>query len=126
MKKLLLVALLLLSTLTASAQDTFVVDYTSCVSFKDGVNQGWKDISITVVYNEKNTSDIVLYYGGGKTVRYKKTGSIIKEKTTANQDYQFVECIDTSDGLSVGIQYFESTETLRVIVQKGWYVEFHK
>lgn len=126
MKKLLLGALLLLSSFMSFAQDTFIVEYTSCISFKDGVDQGWKDLNIAVVFNEKNTSDIVLYYGDGKTIRYKKTGKIVKDQTKSGDKYQFIECIDTSDGTIVGIQYFQSNETLRVIVQKGWYVEFHK
>ena len=127
MKKLLIFSLLLLSSFVSFAQDTFIVEYTSCISFKDGVDQGWKDITVTAVFNEKYTGDIVLYYGGGKALRYKKTGQLVKDKTkTLQSKYQYIECIDASDGTNVGIQYFESTETLRVIVAKGWYVEFHK
>ena len=127
MKKLLIFSLLLLSSFVSFAQDTFIVEYTSCISYKDGVDQGWKDITVTAVFNEKYTGDIVLYYGDGKALRYKKTGQLVKDKTkTLQSKYQYIECIDASDGTNVGIQYFESTETLRVIIAKGWYVEFHK
>ncbi len=126
MKKLLLILLFFIGISTSYAQDTFIVEYTSCISYKDGVDQGWKDITVTAVFNEKNTSDVVLYYGGGKAIRYKKTGKIVKDQTKSGDKYQFIECIDTSDGTTVGIQYFQSNETLRVIIAKGWYVEFHK
>jgi hypothetical protein len=126
MKKLLLGALLLLSSFVSFSQDTFVVEYTSCISIKDDVKEPWKELNVTVVFNEKSTSDIVLYYGGGKVIRYKKTGSLVKDKTVVSEDYQYMECIDVSDGTTVGVQYFEETETLRIIISKGWYVEFHK
>ena len=68
MKKLLLV-MLLFGTMTF-AQETFVNKYTWYITKENGILQEEKDAVVTVVFNEKKTKDIVLYYENGKSVRY--------------------------------------------------------
>ena len=126
MKKLLLGALLLLGSFVAMAQDTFVVQYHSLITTRDNVKEPWQDTKMTAVFNEKDSNDLVLYYGEGKIIRYKRTGRVEKNKTNDDAEYQYAEYVDSEDGTNVGIQYFNSTETLRVIIADGWYVEFHK
>jgi hypothetical protein len=126
MKKLLLGAMLFLGSFTMMSQNTFIVDYHSCISKKEGVTQPWMDVEMTAVINEKNTGDIILYYGGGKSIRYKKIGVLTTGNTTNGSPYQIIECIDSESGSTVDVQYFNTTETLRILIAEGYYVEFHK
>ena len=48
-----------------------------------------------------------------------------KDVTTNGDEYQIVECLDET-GDRVAIQLFEDDTCLRVIIAKGYYVEFHK
>lgn len=126
MKKLLLGAMLLLMSFTAMAQNTFVANYTSCISKKAGELQPWLDVDVTAVINEKGTGDIVLYYDGGKSIRYKKTGDIETGKTTGGEEFQIIECVDLESGSNVSVQYFDKNGTLRILIGDGYFVEFHK
>jgi hypothetical protein len=124
MKKLLLGALLLLSMCTF-AQDTFVKKYTSMIAISNNVKGEWQSADITVVFNADGVRDIVFYYPNGNTRTFHQIVGMTKDVTTNGDAYQIVECLDES-GDRVAIQLFEDDTCLRVIVAKGYYVEFHK
>jgi hypothetical protein len=48
-----------------------------------------------------------------------------KDTTTNGDTYQIVECLDER-GTKVAIQLFDDDTCLRVIIDKGWFIEFHK
>jgi len=123
MKKLLLGALLLLSV-TVFSQEAFVKKYTSMVSKKEDVLQPWERIDVTVVFNSKGSNDIVFYYATGNTRKFHQITDVTEGKTEDGQGYQFVNCVD-QDGNKVGIQLFNDDTCLRILIAKGYMVEFH-
>ena len=125
MKKLLLGALLLLSIFMSNAQDTFVNKYTSSISIKNNIKGEWQTADITVVFNAGGVRDIVFYYPNGNTKTFHQIIGMTKNVTTNGEAYQIIECLDES-GDRVAIQLFDDDTCLRVIVAKGYYVEFHK
>jgi hypothetical protein len=125
MKKLFL-ALLFLTLSVASFSQTFVKKYTAVISEEAGVIGNWKETSLTVVFNEKETGDIVFYYDNGSIRRFHQVGGVTEDKTVTGEAYQIIICIDNEDGNKVGIQLFDDDTTLRILVSKGNYVEFHK
>lgn len=85
----------------------------------------WKTVSITVVFNEKDTDDVVFYYADGTTKRFHKIGGVEKDKTYSGDEFQIIECIEATEGYKVAIQYFDDT-TLRVLLGNGSFVELHR
>lgn len=125
MKKLILSVLFLMLSL-ASFSQTFVKKYTSAIAEKAGVLGEWQEVSVTVVFNEQKTGDIVFYYSNGNTKRFHQIGDVETNKTKNGEGYQIIYCIDNADGNNVAIQLFDDDETLRVLISKGYFVEFHK
>ena len=125
MKKLFL-SVLFLTFSVASYSQTFVNKYTSVISVKANVLGAWKETSLTVVFNEKETSDIVFYYTGLNTKRFHQVGDVKEDKTNAGENYQIITCIDDEDGNKVSVQLFDDNSTLRILIAEGYYVEFHK
>jgi hypothetical protein len=125
MKKLILSVLFLMLSL-ASFSQTFVKKYTSAIAEKAGVLGEWQDVSVTVVFNEQKTGDIVFYYSNGNTKRFHQIGDVENNKTKSGEGYQIIYCIDNTDGNNVAIQLFDDNETLRILISKGYFVEFHK
>jgi hypothetical protein len=125
MKKLFL-SLLFMMLSVASFSQVFVKKYTSVISEKAGVLGDWQKTDVTVVFNEKDTRDIVFYYSDGALKRFHQIGNSTEDKTTAGESYQFIICIDDNNGSKVGIQLFDDDTTLRVIIDDGYYVEFHR
>ena len=125
MKKLLLGALLLLSSFVCMAQETFVKKYTSMIAVSNNVKCEWQSTDMTVVFNPKGVTDIVFYYPNGSIRTFHQITDMTKDTTTNGDAYQIVECLDES-GDRVAIQLFEDDTCLRVIVDKGWFIEFHK
>jgi hypothetical protein len=125
MKKLLLVALLFTLSITAFAQDTFVKKYTSYISESKGVLQPWVNLEVTVVFNANNTNDVVFYYPSGKKRTLHQISDITEGKTENNTGYQAINCID-EDGIEVMLQLFDGSKCLRILISKGYYIEFHK
>jgi hypothetical protein len=123
MKKILLFSLLLLS-LTMFSQTTFVKKYTSMVAKKENIKQPWEEIDLTVVFNPNNSKEIVFYYSNGNTRTFYQTANAEEGKTKSGQEYQIVDCVD-QDGTEVSIQLFDDNTCLRVIVAKGYTVEFY-
>ena len=125
MKKLLIGALLLLSSFMCIAQETFVKKYTSLISVSDNVKGEWQATDMTVVFNPKGVTDIVFYYPNGNIITFHQIVGMTKDTTTNGDAYQIVECLDES-GDRVAIQLFDDDTCLRVIIDKGWFIEFHK
>jgi hypothetical protein len=123
MKKLLIFSLVLLSMCTF-AQETFVKKYTSMISKKDDVLQPWQKTDVTVVFNPKGVRDIVIYYSNGNKLTLHQVGGATEGKTEDGQGYQIVSCID-QDGESVAVQLFDDDTCMRVLIAKGYMVEFH-
>ena len=124
MRKLLVGALLLLS-ITMFSQESFVKKYTSLISVNNDVKGEWQRTDITVVFNPKGVTDIVFYYPNGSVRTFHQITSPEKNKTTNGDSYQIVECLDES-GERVAIQLFDDNTCLRVIVAKGYFIEFHR
>ena len=124
MKKLLLGALLLLSSFVCMAQETFVKKYTSSIAVNNNVKGEWQSADITVVFNANGVRDIVFYYPNGTVKTLHQITSMTKDVTKNGDAYQIVECLDES-GDRMAVQLFDDGTCLRVIVAKGYYVEFH-
>ncbi len=103
------------------AQETFVRKYTTYVTKTDGKISEWKEIDLTVVFNEKHTNNVVLYYPAKAKTLY-KIGNIEKDKTVNGSEYQVIECID-EEGVKVTLQLF--SDVMRLFVGSG-YIEFHE
>lgn len=123
MKKLLLGCLLLFNSFICLAQDTFVEKYKSVISVSDYKVGEWQDTEMTVVFNANGVKDIVFYYPN-ETVKTMHQITSSKKGTTENgNEYQIIECIDDS-GERLALQLFDNC--LRILINKGYYVEFHK
>ena len=68
--------------------------------------------------------EIVFYYSNGNTRTFYQTANAEEGKTKSGQEYQIVDCVD-QDGTEVSIQLFDDNTCLRVIVAKGYTVEFY-
>jgi hypothetical protein len=112
MKKLLLVALLSLSTLSYS-QDTFVNKYTLYRTQIDSVISELKPIKVVVVFNAEKTTDIIIYSPNKTTLLY-RTGEITDGKTNNGSEYQLIDCVDSEKGDKYEIQLFK--ETVRIFI----------
>ena len=125
MKKLLLVALLFILSITTFAQDTFVKKYTSFITKEKDILKPWVHTEITVVFNANHVRDIVLYYTSGKQkVLHQVTGAV-NGKTYNGDGYQIIECID-EDGTNVTLQLFDDDTCLRILIAEGYSIEFHR
>ena len=125
MKKLILEALLLLNSFMSIAQETFIKKYTSMISVSNNVKGEPESTDITVVFNPDGVSDIVFYYPNRSIKTFHQITSPEKDKTKNGDTYQILECLDES-GRRVAIQLFDDDTCLRVILDKGWFIEFHK
>lgn len=92
MKKLILSVLFLMISVSSFSQ-AFVKKYTSVIFEKAGVLGEWQDASLTVVFNEKETGDIVFYYKDGSVKRFHQVGDVEKNKTKSGESYQLIMCI---------------------------------
>jgi hypothetical protein len=119
MKKAILLFMFLCVNLNF-AQDTFVNKYTSYITNIDDKKSEWEEIDLTVVFNEKNTNNVVLYYPN-KTKTLYKIGNVKTDKTSGGDEFQIIECIDDG-GLKVSLQLFDGA--LRILFDGG-YIEFH-
>ena len=122
MKKLLIITAFLMFTLTSISQKTFVKKYTSyiTVNTETKTKSAWEDLDLTVVFNEKETDNIVMYYPDRVKKLY-KVGVVENGKTTDGDSYQAIECID-DEGDKVYLQLFQ--DGLRLLIT-GAYIEFH-
>ena len=124
MKKLILGLMILLSVHVCIAQEQFAKTYTSMISMKNYVKSKWSAVDLTVVFNEKDKKDIILYYSSGKKMKFHQISDVYEDKTTAGEYYQSIECID-QDGDKVLLQLFDDDTCLRILICPGTFVEFH-
>ena len=122
MKKTLII-LFLLFTMFTYAQDTFVNKYTSFVVFSNNKYEEEKTCSVTFVFNEQDTNNIVCYFSDGTKKTFIRIGGIEKGKTNNGTPYQSVTCVDDSNGKKVDIQVFD--DNLRIHYSDG-FIEFMK
>ena len=127
MKKLLLGALLLLSSFVCIAQEsnTFVKKYTSMISIEDTVPGEWVYKETTVVFNPEGRSEVKFYFPNGNTYTYYQVGDVTEGTSEDGFDYQLIECL-TEEGRTVMIQLYKDDTCVRVLISKGYLVEFHK
>lgn len=125
MKKLFLSVLFFMLSV-ASFSQTFVKKYNSLIAEKAGVMGEWQNTSMTVVFNESVTGDIVFYYNDGTVKRFHQIGNVEENKTNSGQGYQIITCVDNQDGKQIAIQLFDDDTTLRILIAKGYFVEFHR
>ena len=105
------------------SQDTFVRKYTSYLTKTNDKLSDWEEIDLTVVFNEKTTNNVVLYYPT-KTKTLYKIGSIKTNTTVGGHEYQVIDCID-EEGNKLSLQLFSGA--MRIILHDGdGYIEFHE
>lgn len=121
MKKLLLA---LLFSASMFSQETFVKNYTSYVSQSKGVMQPWVALNLTVVFNANKTSDIIFYYSDGRKKILKQIGDVREDKTKGDDKYQIINVIN-EDGKEMSLQLFDSGTAMRLLIDDGYYIEFH-
>jgi len=122
MKKLLFTLLFTATTFLSFAQETFVKVYTSFNTNINDVISEQKETHVTFVFNEGNTTDIVVY-GLEEEKRFYRTGGITKGKTNGGYEYQWVDCIQAKTGYKASIQLFDNA--VRIFIN-GDYVEYQK
>lgn len=119
MKRLLLGALLLLSIsmFSQDKQGPFVRKYTNYIITTNDVKGEVKQGSVTVVYNEDDTTNIAIYMGTEKILLY-STGKIETGKTVSGHEYQLVKCINSDNGKTIGLQLFDTA--LRIFTNEAF------
>jgi hypothetical protein len=127
MKKLLLLLALILSSFVCIAQEsnTFVKKYTSMISIEDTVVGEWVYKETTVVFNPEGRSEVKFYFPNGNTYTYYQVGDVTEGTSEDGLEYQLIECL-TEEGRTVMIQLFKDDKCVRVLISKGYTVEFHK
>jgi hypothetical protein len=125
MKKLLLIALLIVS-FTTCAQETFVRKYTKLLSTKNNVEEPEKEINLTVIFNPKGEKEIKFYYpNSGESKTFYQVSKLEKGKTEGGYEYQLIEVIDEEDGYKLTLQLFDKDDVLRLIIAEGYKVEYY-
>lgn len=127
MKKLLLLLALILSSFVCIAQEsnTFVKKYTSMISVEDTVPGEWVYKETTVVFNPEGRSEVKFYFPNGNTYTYYQVGDVTEGTSEDGLEYQLIECL-TEEGRTVMIQLYKDDTCVRVLISKGYLVEFHK
>jgi hypothetical protein len=123
MKKLIILIFLLTCNLNF-AQDTFTRKYNTMYSKIDYKLQEPIKGDITIVFNEKNTDDIVIYHKDGNIIRFHVISSVEEGENKDGLKYQLIKCIESKDGRTMILQLFED-DTLRILIDKGYSVEFY-
>jgi hypothetical protein len=105
-----------------NAQKTFVEKYTYYVTnVKDKISEP-KYATITIIFNEGDTTDIVVY-ATDEPKRFYRTGKTTNGKTNGGYEYQVVTCIDSETGKEVQIQLFD--DACRIFIGVD-YIEYDK
>jgi len=122
MKKL-IIALLLMFSFIASAQDTFVMKYNrvyDCVDKKNTL------CVVNVVFNSKiSKSDIIVYIGKSEPMNYYRASQDVeKGKTEDGEDFQMIPCIGESGEKVMFILYADGA--LKIIFTSGNAMEFYE
>ena len=122
MKRIPLIISICFATMFSNAQKTFVEKYTSYVTnVNDKISES-KLATITVIFNDADTNDIVVY-ATDEPKRFYRTGKITKGKSNGGYEYQWVTCIDSETGKEVQIQLFD--DACRIFMGAD-YIEYDK
>ena len=125
MKKLLLLSMLFFGTLSF-AQDAFVKKYTQYITTRNYVVEDAVEMNLTVVFNENNEKVIKLYYPNGVVKTFYQVSPTEEGKTTGGYSYQLIQVVDEKDGSTLGLQLFDDSGTLRLMIANGYKIEFYK
>ena len=122
MKKL-IIALLLMFSFMASAQDTFIMKYNrvyNCVDKKNTL------CVVNVVFNSKiSKSDIILYINKSEPMNYYRASQDVeKGKTEDGEEFQMIPCIGESGEKVMFILYADGA--LKIIFNNGNAMEFYE
>jgi len=123
MKKLLFIALLLLS-FTSFAQETFVRSFTYYINTKNGILEKEKETSLVVVFNPNNQKKIVFNFSYEKKITLLQNGGVENGKTNDGLEYQGIYAINEETGEEVYLQLFHNG-VLRLIFDKDDNMEFY-
>jgi hypothetical protein len=123
MKKILLISMLLLGTMTF-AQETFVRKYVSMILTENFIASESQEADLTVVFNPNEQRKIVFYFGNGERRVYYQLEGVTEGKTNAGEQYQFIKCLDEK-GVTIFLQLFDELGCLRVIISEGYKIEFY-
>lgn len=123
MKKTIIIIILLICNLNF-AQSTFTKKYNTMYTKLDYKIQEPIKGDVTIVFNEKNTDDIVIYHKDGNIIRLHVISSVEEGKNDDGLKYQLIKCIDAENGKTMLLQLFEDS-TLRVLIDKGYSIEFY-
>ena len=107
MKNFLLLAALVCTTFTLSAQDQFRIDYDVITLYADGEWGPWEEGDNTFVFNPDGTTNIVHYFANGDIVTYRRTTDVEEGETDKGEHYQMIVVLD-ADGNEVLLQYFDN------------------
>jgi len=123
-KPLLIISIALISIFgtICNAQKTFVEKYTFYVTNVNDKISEPKYATITVIFNDGDTTDIVVY-ATDIPKRFYRTGKITKGKTNGGYEYQVVTCVDSETGKQVEIQLFD--DACRIFMGTD-YIEYDK
>ena len=128
MKRILLTTLIILSTTLCIAQQAFVKKYHSMITIADGIKGEWESTDLTVSFNSKETKEsknIIFYYPNGTSRTFYQITNMVKGTTGNGDTYQIIQCLDEA-GQRVALQLFDDDTCLRVLVDIGYYIEFHR
>ena len=123
MKKTIIIIILLICNLNF-AQNTFTKKYNTMYTKLDYKIQEPTKGDVTIVFNEKNTDDIVIYHKDGNIIRLHVISSVEEGKNDDGLKYQLIKCIDAENGKAMLLQLFEDS-TLRILIDKGYSIEFY-
>lgn len=107
MKNFLLLAVLVFTTFTLSAQDQFRIDYDAVTLYADGDWGDWADGDNTFVFNADGTTNIVHYFANGDIVVYRRVSDKEEGQTDQGEHYQMIAVLD-AEGHEVLLQYFDN------------------
>jgi hypothetical protein len=123
MKKILLLLMLLLGTMTF-AQETFVRKYVSMIVTDNFITSESQPTDVTVVFNPSGQKKVFFYFSNGNRRVYYQLEGVTEGKTNAGEEYQFIKCLDEA-GVTTFIQLFDELGCLRVIISEGYKIEFY-
>jgi len=105
MKKTIFTLSIILISIAAHSQDSFIKNYKSYIISKNGVLSERKEINLFVIFNENKIDDIAIY----NLKKVEKYHIIETEESEAEDGskYKLMYCIDLSNGKEKFIQLFE-------------------
>jgi len=119
MKKLLFIAMILLSSFMYAQEKPFARKYNYSILENE---TKFKKIDLTVVFNYNGTKDVVFYLSEREIYMY-RISNITDGKTKSGHKYQVFDCINGEGGEKITLQLFD--KVLRVFMYED-YVEYHE